>query len=34
LSEHDVVDLELAFAPDAGVGARYPEEMAKLVDKG
>jgi aryl-alcohol dehydrogenase-like predicted oxidoreductase len=34
LSEHDVVDLELAFAPDAGVGARYPEEMARLVDKG
>jgi aryl-alcohol dehydrogenase-like predicted oxidoreductase len=34
LSEHDVADLELAFAPDAGVGARYPEEMARLVDKG
>jgi aryl-alcohol dehydrogenase-like predicted oxidoreductase len=34
LSEHDVADLELAFAPDAGVGARYPEEMARLLDKG
>jgi aryl-alcohol dehydrogenase-like predicted oxidoreductase len=34
LSERDVADLELAFAPDAGVGARYPEEMARLVDKG
>jgi aryl-alcohol dehydrogenase-like predicted oxidoreductase len=34
LSEHDVADLELAFGPDAGAGARYPEEMARLVDKG
>ena len=34
LSEHDVADLELAFAPDAGVGARYPEDMARLVDRG
>jgi aryl-alcohol dehydrogenase-like predicted oxidoreductase len=34
LSEHDVADLELAFAPDAGVGARYPEAMARLVDRG
>jgi aryl-alcohol dehydrogenase-like predicted oxidoreductase len=33
LSEHDVADLELAFAPDAGVGARYPEDMARLVDR-
>ena len=34
LSERDVADLELAFAPGASAGARYPEEMARLVDKG
>jgi aryl-alcohol dehydrogenase-like predicted oxidoreductase len=33
LSEHDIADLELAFAPDAGVGERYPEDMARLIDR-
>jgi len=29
----EVAEIEAVFTPDAGVGARYPEEMARLIDR-
>jgi aryl-alcohol dehydrogenase-like predicted oxidoreductase len=34
LTPAEVAEIESVFTPDAGAGARYPEEMLRLVEKG